>query len=202
MTPDLDAFQALARSAPWRWRSLRFRTRSSSWDEVEAYLERPGRLSLRHADGSVGRVVEERRDALPLPHEVRPPLRPDGLVAERPASFFEVHYDDPMWRNYSWVAMLDPEELSHDVRVERLRAETLAGREVWRADLAPEEDYEARCSDCCDLLWRDAAWYDVALDVQTGVVARCLPEGGRATAWQELDVLEVDGPAPDWVEAS
>ncbi|NHA01595.1 hypothetical protein G5V59_22420 [Nocardioides sp. W3-2-3] len=110
MTPDVDTFHALARSAPWRWRSLHFGTRSSSRDEVEAYVERPGRLSLRHADGTVERVVEERRDAVPLPHEVSPPLRADGLVARRPATFFEVRYDDPMWRNYSWVAMLDPEE--------------------------------------------------------------------------------------------
>lgn len=202
MTPDVDTFHALARSAPWRWRSLHFRTRSSSWDEVEAYVERPGRLSLRHADGSVERVEEERHDAVPLPHEVSPPLRADGLVARRPASCFEVRYDDPMWRNYSWVAMLDPEELSHDVRVQRLRVDTLAGREVWRADLAPEEGYEARCPDCCDLLWRAAGWYDVALDVRTGVVARCLPEGGRASPWQELDVLEADGPPPAWAEVA
>jgi hypothetical protein len=35
--------------------------------------------------------------------------------------------------------------------------------------------------------------YDVALDVATGVVVRCLPIGGTDDApWLENDVLEVD----------
>ena len=52
-----------------------------------------------------------------LPHEVSPSLRPDGLVAERPENGL-IDYDDPMWGNYQWVAMLDPVELSHHVQVE------------------------------------------------------------------------------------
>ena len=44
--------------------------------------------------------------------------------------------------------------------------------------------------------WRGRTYpeaYDVALDVQTGVVVRCLPVGGAEDAsWLENDILEVD----------
>jgi hypothetical protein len=45
----------------------------------------------------------------PWPAEAAAPdLRPDGLVARRPR---HVSYDAPLYRDYSWVAMLDPAEL-------------------------------------------------------------------------------------------
>lgn len=235
MTPTVDAFRALARSSPWRWRTLHFRVRAS-WlhGEVTAYVERPGHLVVRDAGGRIH--VE---DGLPytrtritatrggqpepapeprLPHEVAPTLRPDGLVGERPPRW-EVDYDDPMWTNYTWVAMLDPVELSHDVAVDHLRADEVLGREVWRADLAPQAGYEPRCGGgCCELLPSEAGWlsegpenarpvpegmrfadhHDVALDVQTGVVVRSRPVGGTDDSWLELDILGVDGTAPEW----
>ena len=141
-------------------------------------------------------------------------MGPDGLVAERPTQ--DVDYDDPMYRNYSWVAMLDPVELSHHVEVADLRLAEVAGRPAWRADLRAVPGYDPRCGgNCCELLYSEAGlradfprpedvpegWgdrsypdhYDVALDVQTGVVVRCLPVGGPADApWLENDVLEVD----------
>ncbi|WP_372729636.1 hypothetical protein [Nocardioides sp.] len=121
-----------------------------------------------------------------------------------------------MWQTYSWVAMLDPEELSHHVSVSGLREDTVAGRPVWRALLEAQPGY-ARCGgNCCELLYSEASLlreyaddlsrtpedlqgrvypdgYDVALDVQTGVVVRCLPVGvdGRAP-WLEVDTHAVD----------
>jgi len=220
MTPTVDAFHALARSSPWRWTSVHLEHASSFPGPCEAWVRRPGELVVERPDGT-----REHHSGLPysstaapraLPHEVTPTLRPDGLVAVRPAAYLEVGYDDPMYGNYTWVAMLDPVELSHHVEVTNLRAEAVAGREAWRADLRALPGYEPRCGgNCCELLYSEAALladfesldevpverrgrvypdhYDVALDVQTGIVVRCLPVGGRADqAWLENVILEVD----------
>lgn len=232
MTPRIDDFQALARSSPWRWMTLHFRHRSEFAGPCEAWVRRPGELLVRRQDGR-----EVRESGLPytravvsasisgadvplppepvLPHLATPALRPDGLVAERPSSF-AVNYDDPMYGSYSWVAMLDPVELSHHVAVDRLRVEEVSGRPAWRADLRALPGYAPRCGgNCCELLYSEAGLlvdfedaddvpegrrgrdypdhYDVALDVQTGVVVRCLPVGGPDdAAWLENDILEVD----------
>lgn len=233
MRPTVDAFRALARSSPWRWTTLHFQHRSGYPESCEAWVRRPGELVVRRPDGS-----EERQSGLPysrsvtvvavagdepppplpqpvLPHEAAPRLRPDGLVDERPPRS-EVDYDDPMYGNYAWVAMLDPVELSHHVAVSNLRAAEVAGRPAWRADLRAELGYDPRCGgNCCELLYSEAGLladfeslddvpeesrgrtypdhYDVALDVQTGVVVRCLPVGGAPDApWIENDILEVD----------
>lgn len=233
MSPTADAFHALARSSPWRWMMLHFRHRSEVTGPCEAWVHRPGELLVRLPDGTERResglpysnmtsmatwssagsppppVVERR-----LPHEATPAYRPDGLVAARPDES-GVDYDDPMYGNYSWVAMLDPVELSHHVAVANLREEEVAGRPAWRADLRAEQGYAPRCGgNCCELLYSEAGlradfddegdipdgWrgrdypdhYDVALDVQTGVVVRCLPVGGEPDSpWLENDILEV-----------
>lgn len=184
-------------------------------------MRRPGELLVRTPDGR-----EHRESGLPytsvrlsasddpdrvsppgpvLPHEATPEMRPDGLVAVRPDSF-AVSYDDPMYGNYSWVAMLDPVELSHHVELSDLRVDEVAGRPAWRSSVRAREGYDPRCA-CCALIWsaisdayeydsppqRDYPdHYDVALDVQTGVVVRCLPVGGDPDAsWLENDILEV-----------
>ncbi|GAA2136934.1 hypothetical protein GCM10009844_03540 [Nocardioides koreensis] len=226
MIPTADTFHALARSSPWRWTTLHF-THRDARGSVEAWVRRPGALLVRDRDGAL-----HRESGLPysksvlgadggevrtvLPHEVQPPRRPDGLVAERPSES-EVDYDDPMWQNFAWVAMLDPVELSHHVRVEDPREDEVSGRPAWRAFLVPETGYLPRCGgNCCELLWSEAglladfaddpsrvpeSWrgrhypegYDVALDVGTGVVVRCHPVGGdEAAPWLENDLLEVD----------
>ncbi len=212
MTPDADSFRALARSSPWRWRTVHLRARSSGWADVEAYVRRPDGLATRVGD-------QVRVETFPYDAELRrqrPVLRPDGLVAERPLRWWLV--DDPIWRDYYWIAMLDPEELSHDVAIDRLREEELDGRPVWRADLTPQPGYEARCGGgCCELLFSEVSWrsegnsrplpqgtvfashYDVALDVESGIVVRSLPVGAE-TPWLEVDVLEVDGPPPGWAQ--
>jgi hypothetical protein len=91
----------------------------------------------------------------------------------------------------------------------------VGGRTAWRADLVPEPGYEPRCGgNCCELLYSEVGrvcevedpadayvgpgadypdHHDVALDVQTGIVLRCLPVGGDPDSpWLENDVLEVD----------
>lgn len=225
--PTPDAFHALARSSPWRWRTLHFTHRGTD-GEVEAWVRRPGRLRVRRPgkpdlfESGVPYTrgwVSTDPDFVPpepkVPQDVEPTWRPDGLVAERPTSM-EIDYDDPMYGNFSWVAMLDPVELSHHVDVSDLRATEVGGRLAWRAFLRAEEGYDARCGgNCCELLYSDVSrraefadpadappprpgvvypdGYDVALDVQTGVVVRCLPVGGDADSpWLEVDIHEVD----------
>jgi hypothetical protein len=117
-----------------------------------------------------------------------------------------------MYRDYQWVAMLDPVELSRHVAVGDVRSADLVGREVWWARVRPEEGYSPRCS-CCALLWseitaRDAygdepdrlarfaaegypSATDVALDLQTGVVVRLEPIGGTVRSFRLL-IHEVD----------
>lgn len=225
--PTEDAFHALARSSPWRWTSLHLVHRSGitpavAGGHVEAWLARPDGVRLVGADGrpirnSLGEQDSDGRPSRPW----RPPgptYRSDGLVARRPGggSWDDTTLcDDLFWNSYYWVAMLDPVELSHHVRVADLREDTVCGRPAWRAFLVAEPGYEPRCGgNCCELLWSEvglmadfaddpsrvpAEWrgldypdgYDVALDVRTGVVARCHPVGGDPAApWLENDILE------------
>lgn len=142
--PTEDTFRALARSSPWRFTALHFIRRTRLDGDVECWLHRPGRLRVRDADGE--RVIEE--EAITLPDPV---LRPDGLVASRPRAYTH-DIGDPMWDNYVFVSMLDPEELSADVTLSDLRSEPRAGRETWWARAVPEDGYEPRCG-CCPLLW-------------------------------------------------
>ncbi len=148
MPPTVDDFRALARSSPWRWTTLHLEHRSRFPGECEAWVRRPGELlvrqppqpdayvaglpytvsSVRVAGAGEAPPPQPRRT---LPHEVSPSLRADGLVAERPTDQW-LDYDDPMYGNYSWVAMLDPVELSHHVDVKGLRVVDVAGRPAWR----------------------------------------------------------------------
>jgi hypothetical protein len=212
-----DSWRALARSSPWRWRTLHF-TRTNHEGDVEAWVRRPGQLlvhdhahdrtSFQHdpppSASSLLRVVDVggRGRSAPapqalrdlMPHEVHPPLRTDGLVATRP---HDVSYDDPLWQSYTWVAMLDPVELSEHTLVEDLRPDVVAGRSVWRAVVRADEGYDPRCS-CCPLLWSEQSVrleleeldepyqpssepfpeaYQVALDAGTGIVTDLRPVG-------------------------
>ncbi|MFE7224904.1 hypothetical protein ACFU7D_08985 [Nocardioides sp. NPDC057577] len=187
-----DTFRALARSSPWRFSALHFTWRTRDDGDVECWLRRPGWLRVRDAAGD--RVV---RGEAPVV-DPEPVLRADGLVESRPRACTH-DIDDPMWNNYLFVSMLDPEELSVDVALSDLRSEPRAGRETWWARAAPGEEYEPRCG-CCPLLWsRVTDWfeygdgapgwepqagtvypeaYDIALDVATGIVVQLSPVGG------------------------
>ena len=209
-----DAFHALARSSPWRWRSLHIRHRDDySPDGVEAWIVRPGWMLVR-APGEPDRVVTEplQEPAVayassdpdfappPLPEprwaiDVAPTYRDDGLVAARPQEWF-VQFDDPLYGPYTWVAMLDPEELSHHVSVADLDASSRHGRATWWATVRALEGYEARCPDCCDLLLGGVeAGLDhvVGLDVQTGIVVSLRAPGVRDRDWFiENEIVAVD----------
>ena len=242
-SPTVDAFRALARSSPWRWRTLRFRHRSDD-EQVEAWIRRPDDLLVLTAAGRRHRITDRQDSAASVtfvatgpddqtdPSDafvgsrldpLNPPLRPDGLVAERPEDW-RYEFDAPMWKDYTWVAMLDPVELSHHVDVANLRIDEVAGRPAWRAELRAESGYDARCgSNCCELLWSEASWYadfggldqpdrdappippgtvfpdhyDVALDVQTGIVVRLRAVGARPDLGFENDIIDVDADLDD-----
>jgi hypothetical protein len=146
-TPSADAFAALARSSPWRWSTLRFTVRwpGDRWKTgaVRAWLRRPDVLRVEGLDGGLLQIVRE-------PPDVRravPVLRPDGLVASRPAPWAS-GTDAPMHQDYHWVAMLDPAELA-DVDVQSEVAHH--GRSAWEAVVSATPSYEPRCG-CCPLL--------------------------------------------------
>ena len=222
VVPTVDAFHALARSSPWRWTTVHLLHRSgivpqSFGGHVEAWLTRPDGVRLVDAAGRPVRpsIDGQRSDGRPTrPWRPPPPAyRPDGLVDRRPG---EVEDDGIFWQSYSWVAMLDPVELSHHVTVDRLREDVVAGRPVWRADLRAVLGYDPRCGgNCCELLFSEAglradfpepedvpeAWrgrvypdhHDVALDLETGIVVRCVPVGGEPQGLGlENDIIAVD----------
>ncbi|RIQ27092.1 hypothetical protein [Jiangella rhizosphaerae] len=217
---DDETFRALARSSPWRWRSVEL-TRTLVGDAitadhaVRAWIDRPGRMRVVEPDGTEhlvdetpaerGLVVVASSDGSPVeppvvtvpldPAAPRPVLRPDGLVAQRPSDV-TVAYDDPMYENYLWVAMLDPVELSGGVDVLSVRATVLEGRDTVEAVVRPTAGYDPRCT-CCALLFgevaaellhaeggpepEDRAFADefaVALDVETGICVRLREIGG------------------------
>lgn len=238
--PDAAAFRALARSSPWRWRTLRF-VRRDTWPRtvdrrdmhVRAWLRRPDRLRVEHAetgellsvshDGPQGGswlTTGGGRPRVPVPAEdVTPAYRPDGLVARRP---WRVDTDVPMYRNYQWVAMLDPVELADDdvagppgtplrpgTHLEDLAASEHHGRPVWDAIVTPRADYEPRCS-CCPLLLHTATdippppevelatAHHVRLDVETGVCVHVRQIGGTHDGWcLDVGIEAVDHDMPD-----
>lgn len=176
LSPTPTRFRALARSSPWRWRTVRF---TVSWrgdsgrEPVRAWVRRPGRQRVETLDGRL--LVAETTDppvtmvqlstdgtsgpvAVPWASEVAPVLDADGLVAERPDRW-QRPYSDPMFENYRWIAMLDPLELAvgspdetgDPVVVDEVRAVSHAGRPAWEAVLRPRPAYDPTCS-CCALL--------------------------------------------------
>ena len=185
-------------------------------------------MVVRHSDGGLSvesgppQTLSRSSAQLTTPDQVEPRLRRDGLVAERPDDW-QIEYGDPFLVNYSWVAALDPVELSHHVDVTDARSEPLRGRPTWWARLRPQPGYEPRCS-CCALLWstvsdaieRDERGepdevdakatfpvdYLAALDVQTGVVVS-LRSGDETEGLFTFEIVihEVDGPVAPVDEA-
>lgn len=121
-------FRGLARSSPWRWRSVHLVQHadpdSVGGARVEAWIRRPGLMRVL-ADGRPEVVRQPAQTmtrystdpggshqvALARPGVVPPVVDADGLVTVRPPDTV-VDLDDPMWQSYHWVAMLDPAELA------------------------------------------------------------------------------------------
>ncbi|AYY14466.1 hypothetical protein EF847_18985 [Actinobacteria bacterium YIM 96077] len=109
-------------------------------ERLRAWIKRPARMRVEPEHGDV-HVVDERdqlgrnrgvfravstddHESIPQrrvpqpvyrvpqdPGSPQPVRREDGLVISRPDDV-ELVYDDPMYVNYQWVAMLDPQELA------------------------------------------------------------------------------------------
>lgn len=248
LSPSADSFAALARSSPWRWSTLRFTVAwpNDPWSAgaVRAWLRRPDSLRVESLDGSLLRAERtpppsigiygpdggSTRSVVWASQTAPPPLRPDGLVAERPDDPL-LTYDDPMHDSYHWVAMLDPVEFADGLdqrtrgwapalRVESVGAVEHAGRAAWEAVVIPEDTYEPRCG-CCPLLRTRAvdllefehhpehlleAYPDafrVRLDVQTGVCVLTEEIGGlRPGKGHDLRIEAVDESMDDVVFVS
>ena len=185
--PTPEMFRGLARSSPWRWRALTFdlhrRPLHGPEHTVHAHLERGVALEVRLADDEPRRDPAVRTVAgrvhlgggqpgpttveLPYAWELPAEVDGDGFVLRRP---WEPVSDDPMWKDYQFVAMLDPVELADGVPrdpgpgwgpdavrppaldLHRLDASLRHGRETWWAEVSPREEYSPRCS-CCPLLF-------------------------------------------------
>ncbi|TDE95980.1 hypothetical protein EXU48_06965 [Occultella glacieicola] len=64
--PDAEDFRALARSSPWRWRTVRFTAQWSgpfAGEPVRSWIERPDRIRVEALDGQVR--LDERQDPGP-----------------------------------------------------------------------------------------------------------------------------------------
>ncbi|GAA1237491.1 hypothetical protein GCM10009676_22380 [Prauserella halophila] len=172
-----ERFRALARSAPWRWRTLRFTTGRRRTGEhravhtVRAYVRKPGRQRVETLDGV---VLDRSTD----PDTTEPPvvdLDADGLLAHRPDQVPAVRFscEPPMYENYHWVAMLDPYELTDgwsfgddgdntdgddrdgpatSTEILELTEVEHHGRPAWQARLRTTRFYDPRCG-CCPLLY-------------------------------------------------
>lgn len=224
-------FRRLAQSSPWRFSRLHFSwfPADSTFLPVQAWLTRPGHLVVRLPSGETHTVEEQPRtnwsltlhadgssSAAHLVTAQGVPAERDehGLVITRPDDRFS-GYDDPMWQTYTWVAMLDPRELSEGTTVSDLTETERLGRRTWWATIsALEGEYEPRCG-CCPLLWGEVseraeladggpAWvrhdpdvvyppaWVLGLDVGTGVVVSAEPIGGsRPDAGFTLTLHEV-----------
>lgn len=195
VTPTPDDFRALARSSPWRFTRLHFTHRRPGEPDVEAWLQRPGSLTVRVGGGPLMTVVDDNAATETWAGFQEPVRRPDGLVTERPDVPWQ-HYGDPMHQDYLWCAMLDPVELAAGVEVSDVRAVVQHGRPAWQARCAAREGYDPRCA-CCPILFSaitqryegqptegvvfpDA--YEVTLDVETAVVVGLAPLGEHSVA--------------------
>jgi hypothetical protein len=124
-TPEL--FRGLARSSPWRWRTLAFdlhrRPLHGPEHTVHALVERGVGVEVRLADGERHTQPAARRSGtwiggddrqgvvdLPFAWELPAVLGADGFVVRRRPARDTT--EDPMWQDYQFVAMLDPVELA------------------------------------------------------------------------------------------
>ena len=109
-------WRALARSSPWRWRSVHLTWHHAlddedavAWlrDRTDLRVEHAGRVDVAHHEQPA--MMPPR--PLPRAHEIAPVLDADGLVTVRPDRM-AADLEDPFWQTYLWIALLDPVELA------------------------------------------------------------------------------------------
>jgi hypothetical protein len=225
--PSILQFRRLAQSSPWRWTSVEFTRSPDRFDTgVHAWIRRPGAMRVEENGGRVvvhkarrpfDGAMATRNDGRLLPVQGRwpstvvPIYDADGLVESVPPETHgpSVEWDDPMFDDYLWVAMLNPVELArsaHDttsgptVDLANVAVVTHHGRTAWEAVATPTAAYDPRC-DCCPMLageFVDDEWIPgppstVRLDVRTGICVYLETEGSA----RDLDILNVDTAMPD-----
>ncbi|QCX26397.1 hypothetical protein [Nocardioides jishulii] len=202
--PTADDFRALARSSPWRCSTAHFTRRGAGAPDVEAWLERPGTMTVRDERGThrwvnnrqaeipaqvlraAGRMPETYTDEdvvrahLEAPvswaRDVTPITRDDGLVLVRP--------DDDSWpgARHPYLEVDDP----------------MYDNYLWVAMLDPRE--LARGVEVSDVR-------EVQHHGRTAWAARCVPTesydprcGCCELLWSEVSErleAEAGGPEPD-----
>jgi hypothetical protein len=174
---DAEDFRALARSSPWRWRTVQLVVQYvGAYPEnprpVRAFVARPAGIRVEELDGTLISAMWDRPHTPNWPSNAAE-FRVDGLLARRPDEHDPYQFDDPMFGSYRWVSMLNPFELADGApfengHVDGLWSADLApivvhggvsdgewnGRRVWTAVVEATENYASRCS-CCPVLVGD-----------------------------------------------
>ncbi|WP_025349141.1 hypothetical protein [Nocardia nova] len=217
-------FRRLARSSPWLWRTLEFRWGGAQDETRHAWIRRPGSLRVEDDRGGLVEAVAETRpfpgaradfgwgwEPKPgrWPSAVEPEFASDGLVEVVPDAF-DIDYDSPFFRNYHWVAMLNPVEFArgewddgHAVELSEPSIVDHHGREAWQVTARSTPGYEPTC-ECCALLagrfdfdlqvWVPGPPSVIRLDRQTGL---CVWIEGDGPAELDVEILAVDQPLGD-----
>lgn len=177
VAPTEDRWRALARSSPWLWRTARFTVAfegTGDAEQVRAWLDRRHALRVEPDRGDPVVQLLERRTvgwfsydgagrtsrgtrAEPFPWEIPVEVERDGMVSARPPECAVA--EELMWRDYRWVAMLDPVELADGsgqrpgsaTVLSDLHAGDRHGRLTWWAVVREGPGYDPRCT-CCALL--------------------------------------------------
>ena len=232
--PTPQQWRALARSSPWLWRRAHFLLRRDADEQVEAWLDRRVGLRTEHGGVVVTSDFERRSSAWfgwdengrpasgttvePVAWEVAVERDDDGLLRHRPDDYPQA--EDLLWRDYRFVAMLDPVELADPDQsasgpatlIEQVTMTVRRDRETWWAELSEADGYDPRCT-CCALLDGARAArlqadegghvaastqplpsrWRVGLDRATGIVVSLTPLDGVSLAGGfEVDLLDVE----------
>jgi hypothetical protein len=182
---DAEALRELARAAPYRWTEPDLVHRSSGGEHYE--------VSLRHG-------VLEGRDV----------ARSRDLDDSRRPSSSHFRLVEPFPENYRWCAMLDPFELSHDVRLFEIAETEAFGRPAVAFVAHAEPGCDPICT-CCPLVFSEASerherpdgWtptpgefpdgVELALDLEVGIVVSSRDRGGRLGGWFTTEITRAVG---------
>ena len=109
-----DDFRALSRSSPWRCTAAHVTRRGAGSPEVEAWLERPGRLTVRDAWGETHRW-ESNQDMSVTPDLVAAAFRmperyADDALGARALAIRWVHHTTPITRDDGLVLVRPDDE--------------------------------------------------------------------------------------------